>query len=59
MILDTWEEKIISVSSTKDPRIVMSVGRTSRDRANKAVQVRVDHQRVPFEIQPTGQVLRR
>ena len=37
----------------------MSVGRTSRDRANKAVQVRVDHQRVPFEIQPTGQVLRR
>lgn len=54
MISDIWEEKIISVSSTKDPRIVMSVGRTSRDRANKAVQVRVDHQRVPFEIQPTS-----
>lgn len=59
MILDTWEEKIISVSSTKDPRIVISGDRTSGDRTNKDVQVRVDLQRVPFEIQPKRQFLRR
>ena len=58
MILDTWEEKIISVSSTKDPSLGFlgsscQGGRTSRNRTNKDVQARVDHQRVPFENQPT------